>query len=156
MKTCVISFSSRADGNCAAIADCVQETLGAEGLTRFDFSGLSVHGCGACHCECFRQREACPYFADDAFRLNEAAALADRAVFIVLADRYLAVPKKFIVVSNTGRENFLAAFRDHVLPGTEPDVCFLRAAAYHRISLDGDLMTCEPARAAVRDFLRDW
>ena len=22
--------------------------------------------------------------------------------------------------------------------------------------LDGDLMTCEPARAAVRDFLRDW
>ena len=38
MKTCVISFSSRADGNCAAIADCVQETLGAEGLTRFDFS----------------------------------------------------------------------------------------------------------------------
>lgn len=147
MKTCVISFSSRADGNCAAIADCVQETLGAEGLTRFDFSGLSVHGCGACHCECFRQREACPYFADDAFRLNEAAALADR---------YLAVPKKFIVVSNTGRENFLAAFRDHVLPGTEPDVCFLRAAAYHRISLDGDLMTCEPARAAVREFLRDW
>ena len=147
MKTCVISFSSRADGNCAAIADCVQETLGAEGLTRFDFSGLSVHGCGACHCECFRQREACPYFADDAFRLNEAAALADR---------YLAVPKKFIVVSNTGRENFLAAFRDHVLPKTEPDVCFLRAAAYHRISLDGDMMTCEPARAAVRDFLRDW
>ena len=183
MKTCVISFSSRADGNCAAIADCVQETLGAEGLTRFDFSGLSVHGCGACHCECFRQREACPYFADDAFRLNEAAALADRAVFIVpnycdfpcsnfflfnersqccfnghaeLADRYLAVPKKFIVVSNTGRENFLAAFRDHVLPKTEPDVCFLRAAAYHRISLDGDLMNCEPARAAVREFLRDW
>ena len=47
MKTCVISFSSRADGNCAAIAGCVQETLGAEGLTRFDFSGLSVHGCGA-------------------------------------------------------------------------------------------------------------
>ena len=80
MKTCVISFSSRADGNCAAIADCVQETLGAEGLTRFDFSGLSVHGCGACHCECFRQREACPYFADDAFRLNEAAALADRGL----------------------------------------------------------------------------
>ena len=144
---------------------------------------FSVHGCGACHCECFRQREACPYFADDAFRLNEAAALADRAVFIVpnycdfpcsnfflfnersqccfnghaeLADRYLAVPKKFIVVSNTGRENFLAAFRDHVLPKTEPDVCFLRAAAYHRISLDGDLMTCEPARAAVREFLRDW
>ena len=38
MKTCMISFSSRADGNCAAIADCVQETLGAEGLTRFDFS----------------------------------------------------------------------------------------------------------------------
>lgn len=37
MKMCVISFSSRADGNCAAIADCVQETLGAEGLTRFDF-----------------------------------------------------------------------------------------------------------------------
>ena len=183
MKTCVISFSSRADGNCAAIAGCVQETLGAEGLTRFDFSGLSVHGCGACHCECFRQREACPYFADDAFRLNEAAALADRAVFIVpnycdfpcsnfflfnersqccfnghaeLADRYLAVPKKFIVVSNTGRENFSGG-----VPGPCADRngagCLLPArGGYHRISLDGDLMTCEPARAAVRDFLRDW
>ena len=144
MKTCVISFSSRADGNCAAIADCVQETLGAEGLTRFDFSGLSVHGCGACDFPCsnfflFNERSQCCF--------NGHAELADR---------YLAVPKKFIVVSNTGRENFLAAFRDHVLPKTEPDVCFLRAAAYHRISLDGDLMTCEPARAAVRDFLRDW
>ena len=130
MKTCVISFSSRADGNCAAIADCVQETLGAEGLTRFDFSGLSVHGCGACHCECFRQREACPYFVDDAFRLNEAAALADRAVFIVpnycdfpcsnfflfnersqccfnghaeLADRYLAVPNSSLSAIRAGR-----------------------------------------------------
>lgn len=178
MKTCVISFSSRADGNCAAIADCVQETLGAGGLTRFDFSGLSVHGCGACHCECFRQREACPYFADDAFRLNEAAALADRTVFIVpnycdfpcsnfflfnersqccfnghaeLADRYLAVPKKFIVVSNTGRENFLAAFRDHVLPGTEPDVCFLRGglSSHQPRRRPDDLRACPCSRPGL-------
>lgn len=183
MKTCVISFSSRADGNCAAIADCVQETLGAEGLTRFDFSGLSVHGCGACHCECFRQREACPYFADDAFRLNEAAALADRAVFIV--PNYCDFPCSNFSCSTSGasaastgmpswrtailpcrRNSSLSAIRAGRIfwrrsgtmccPERSPDVCFLRAAAYHRISLDGDLMTCEPARAAVRDFLRDW
>lgn len=170
MKTCVISFSSRADGNCAAIADCVQETLGAEGLTRFDFSGLSVHGCGACHCECFRQREACPYFADDAFLLNEAAGTggprrvhrAELLRFSVL--QFFPVQRAEPVLlqracraggplscraeeihrcQQYGPGEFSGrAFRDHVLPGTEPDVCFLRAAAYHRISLDGDLMTC--------------
>ena len=60
------------------------------------------------------------------------------------------------VIMEALQDVYKRQFRDHVLPGTEPDVCFLRAAAYHRISLDGDLMTCEPARAAVRDFLRDW
>ena len=86
MKTCMISFSSRADGNCAAIADCVQETLGAEGLTRFDFSGLSVHGCGACHCECFRQREACPYSSTNhALRQHRSAGRSHAFLSILYA-----------------------------------------------------------------------
>ena len=53
-------------------------------------------------------------------------------------ERYLSVPKKFVVVSNTGRENFTTAFCDHITPGEKPDILFLSAAQYHKISLSGD------------------
>ena len=65
---------------------------------------------------------------------------------------YLAVPKRFIVVSNTGEEHIRAAFREHVQGA--PDVLFLAAEAYGRVSIDGDLLRADAAREAVRAFVQ--
>ena len=62
-----------------------------------------------------------------------------------LLERYLNVPKKFIVVSNTGRENFVQAFRYHVAENIGPDILFLSAKTYGKNSTDGDLLDAPDA-----------
>lgn len=178
MKICVISFSGRTGGNCGSIAQALRRQWGDE-VTVYDFSALSVTPCGHCGCECFQSRERCPYFGDSEFAICDAVTNSELACFIVpnycdypcanffafnersqcyfqnhpeLLEQYLAVRKKFIVVSNTGRDNFTAAFRYHVLEETEPDVLFLSPRQFHKVSIHGDLMDSREAREAVGRF----
>lgn len=62
----------------------------------------------------------------------------------------MEVPKKFIVVSNTGQDNFREAFRQHT--SEEPAILFLHARNYDKVSLAGDLMAAREARQAVEAF----
>ena len=68
------------------------------------------------------------------------------------AERYLAAEKHFIVVSNTNRAHFEEIFSEHVPSANSPHILFLSAAAYHRVSLRGDLVEVEEVRAALRAF----
>ncbi len=179
MTDCVISFSGRAGGNCSSIAQVLLKALsGQETAQYFDFSALSVTPCGQCGCECFQARERCPYFDDPIFTMYDAIVHSRTAWFIVpnycdypcanffiwnersqcyfqghpeLLERYEAVPKKFIVISNTGRGNFTAVFRYHT-GDAPPDVLFLSAKQFGRISIHGDLMDSHQARDAVLRF----
>ena len=179
MTSCIVSFSGRQDGNCSAIAQVLVEALSGRGETRcYDLSALHITPCGQCGYECFQARERCPYFDDTEFELCDAVAGSDRSIFIVpnycdypcanffifnersqcyfqhhpeLLERYEGVPKRFIVVSNTGRENFTAAFRYHT-GDAPPDVLFLSARSFGKASIDGDLMDLPEAREAVLRF----
>ena len=51
MDTCIISFSSRADGNCSRIGKLILSLSGEASF--FDFSEFEIHPCGKCGCECF-------------------------------------------------------------------------------------------------------
>lgn len=180
MTSCIVSFSGRKDGNCSAIAQVLVEALSGRGETRcYDLSALHITPCGQCGYECFQARERCPYFDDPEFELCDAVAGSDRSIFIVpnycdypcanffifnersqcyfqhhpeLLERYEGVPKRFIVVSNTGRENFTAAFRYHT-GDAPPDVLFLSARSFGKASIDGDLMDLPEAREAVLRFV---
>lgn len=181
MSGCVLSFSGRRGGNCGGIAAEIRRRLGGKAVF-FDFSALTVTPCGKCGCECFRAREDCPYFDDPVFAMYEAVANCDTAYFVVpnycdypcsnffifnersqcyfqhrqdLLEQYLAVRKKFIVVSNTGRDNFTAAFRYQVAEGVEPDILFLSAKLFQKASICGDLMDSARAREAVAQFIED-
>ena len=179
MTSCVISFSGRRDGNCAAIAQVLAGALsGWGGVRSFDCSTLSLTPCGGCGYECFQARERCPYSSDPVFAMYDAIVHSQAAWFIVpnycdypcanffvwnersqcyfqghpeLLEQYEAVPKKFIVVSNTGRDNFTAAFRYHT-GDAPPDVLFLSAKQFGRSSIQGDLMGSPEARDAVLRF----
>lgn len=64
----------------------------------------------------------------------------------------MAVKKKFIVVSNTDRDNFTAAFEYHIEENAQPDILFLEAKRFNKISICGNLMESEEAREAARQF----
>lgn len=172
----ILSFSSRNGGNCGKIADYLGNFLPDSQV--FTFAQFRIQPCGGCDYECFQNREACPYFQDMEYRLLESIAKSAAAIFVVpnycdypnanffafnersqcyfqgrpdLLEQYLAVPKKFIVVSNTGKANFREAFTQHT--DREPQILFLSAKQYGKISTQGDLMPSDPVEATLRAFL---
>ena len=180
-KTCIISFSARPGGNCQSIAEELQKrSKSDEKVKAYDFSDIAITPCGRCGYECFRERESCPYFSDPEFSICDSIANSDCTYFIVpnycdypcanffifnersqcyfqrhpeQLERYLSAKKKFIVVSNTGRDNFTAAFRYHVQEGAEPDILFLSAREFGRVSIRGDLMSSPEAQKTLLRFL---
>lgn len=180
MKTCVISFSGRKEGNCSAIARILTEALsGRNTVVYFDFSAFRLTPCGQCGYECFQERTRCPYFGDPVFSIYDAIVRSDLSYFIVpnycdypcanffifnersqcffqhhpeLLERYERAAKKFIVVSNTGRDNFTTAFQYHT-GDAPPEALFLSARGFGRVSIAGDLMDAPEAREEVLRFI---
>ena len=57
---------------------------------------------------------------------------------------YEAIPKRFITITNTNQDNFKRTFSYHV-NGT-PDILYLSARHYGKISLNGDLLSSSQAK----------
>ncbi|HOG01744.1 MAG: hypothetical protein BWY35_02153 [Firmicutes bacterium ADurb.Bin248] len=180
MKTCVIDFSARANGNCASIAEFILSQSGGSDAEVFHFSSIDINPCGKCNYECFKTREDCPYIEDDLCRIYESVMASGIAYFIVpnycdypcsnyfafnergqcffqnreqILEKYLNKKKKFIVVSNTAKENFRTAFHYQVRENESPDILFISARHFKRNSIDGDLMTSGGAKSLLHDFM---
>lgn len=180
MKTTLISFSPRKNGSCSDIMNVLCRLLENDGeIKAFDFSELTVTPCGGCKYECFDKAVSCPYISDSVYTVYESVTESDSAYFIVpnycdypcsvffafnersqcffqkkreKLEKYLSVPKKFIVVSNTGRDNFISAFRYQIAEDKEPDILFLSAKSFGKVSIRGDLMESEQAAEEVKKF----
>ena len=175
-KQIVVSFSSRKNGNCANIARYIDQLEDISAI--YSFSDFEIRPCGGCEYECFQDRLNCPYIGDAEYAVLEDICDAFCAYLIVpsycdfpcanffifnerslcyfqgrpdLLDRYLNVPKKFIVVGNGSEDNFRAAFMQHVVG--EPNILVMRSKVYHKDSLAGDLITSEAACEDVRRFV---
>lgn len=176
MHVCIISFSSRADGNCAQIARYIKSHYDSAVL--YLFSDFSISPCGTCDYECFKNNADCPNINDMENKLLEAVSQCDLAYYVVpnycdypcanyfifnersqcffqqREDRlavYEKVPKKFIAISNTDQDNFIKAF-SYQVEGT-PDTLFLRAKDYGKKSINGDLLSCEKVKTIVSEFI---
>lgn len=180
MKVTIINFSGRANGNCSNISNILARKYESESVESFDFCSESVSPCGKCDYECFKEEKPCTI--DAVNRIFESIVGADLAFFVMpnycdyppanyfafnerscgyflkdekLLSKYLAVKKKFIVVSNTELENFAKAFSYQVADGEKPDMLFLSAKKFNSISIDGDMMTNAFAQKLVEDFAID-
>ena len=174
LKTTIISFSSRADGNCGQIGRFIQSRVADSVL--FSFADFEIHACGRCSYECFANREACPNVNDMEITLLEAVVNSDITYFILpnycdypcanffifnersqcffqgkpdVLDAYLKVPKRAIVISNTDEDNFRKALSYQ--SEAEPDILFLSAKKYGKKSIAGDLLSSE---AVVSELTR--
>lgn len=174
MNVCIVSFSPRKSGNCAAIAELLRSMH--DGARVFDFSEFRIVGCGDCGYVCF-DGGGCPFSDDKESEILDAVIESDLTYFIVpnycdfpcaaffafnerscgyfrkneaKLSAYLSAPKKFIVVSNTNRSNFETAFSYHC--DGEPDILFLSAKKFGKVSLAGDILDGSEAADEVRRF----
>ena len=82
MKTVIVTFSSRTNGNCSQIGNLIASMTKDPVL--FDFSGFDIHPCGRCASECFSARENCPFFEDKEYEILEAIVHSEMAYFVLL------------------------------------------------------------------------
>lgn len=182
MKIVIVNFSGREVGNCQAISQVVGDVHLSDKVYIYHFSSLTVHPCGKCNYECFGREESCPYQDDAVYEIYKKVTVCDLAYFILpnycdypnanyflfnersqcffqhrpeLLERYLAVSKKFIVVSNTETDHFIQAFRYQISENEQPNVLFLAAKKYQKKSIVGDIMDSEKAKKDVKEFCRN-
>lgn len=62
--------------------------------------------------------------------------------------------KLFLVISNTGKENFEKAFSYHVPAEEKQNMLILSARKYGKSSIDGNLMEAREARDVVKEFVK--
>ena len=174
MSLSVISFSSRKDGNCAKIGKLIKSELTEVNL--FDFSEFNLNACGSCSYQCFNGGKNCPFITDRECELLDAIITSTVTYFVIpnycdfpcsnffifnerslcyfnnnekLLNKYLVTPKKFIVVSNNETDNFKTAFSYHCIG--EPEILFLSAKKYGKVSIDGNITT---SKQAIDDLLK--
>ena len=176
MTVCIVSFSSRKNGNCSQIGEFLKTQFSNAVL--FNFANFSIHPCGDCSCECFKSGENCPFFDDKECEILDAITNSSATYFVLpnycdyppsnffvfnerslcyfqnkedLLNRYLSVPKKFILVSNSNLENFKTAFTYHT--NEEPEILSLSTKKYGKVSVDGNLLTSEEAVDDLKKFI---
>ena len=173
----IIHFSSRETGNCAAVSAYIACHHADEKVVRFVVDSGVVFACGNCDYECLRKEKSCPNLSKSYMEIMDAICNADLAYFVVpnycgypcanyfafnersagyfnkddeLLRKYLAVPKRFIVVSNS-EENFENALQQQV--DGKPEILYMKTAKYRKLSIAGDMMESVEAKVDLKVFL---
>ena len=176
----LIQFSSRKVGNCAAISAQIADYYAKETVKHFIVDERTIQPCSNCDYECLMPGKICPNLSNPQQQLMDAICEADLAYFIVpnycgypcanyfafnertvgyfnldrsLMQKYMNVPKRFVVVSNTESSNFETALNQQV-NGT-PDILYMKTGKYHKRSIAGDMMDADEAKVDLKAFLED-
>lgn len=174
----IVSFSSRKSGNCEQICDYSAKNMGKTAKT-YHFSDFTIEPCGKCRYECFREGLPCPKREDMVETILRDICISQAAVFVLPNynqfpnanffafqercqsffrnqaqwDRYLAVPKRFIVLSNTGKVNFVRALSQHTI--RKPEILFLSARRYGKSCITESILESSQAKADILEFLQE-
>lgn len=81
MSICIVSFSSRQNGNCSQIGEFLKANL--SDATLFNFSDFSIHACGNCSYDCFEGGENCPFYGDKEREMLDAITNSSTTYFVV-------------------------------------------------------------------------
>lgn len=174
----IVSFSSKIGGNCDQISTYIRTICGISAKI-YRFTDFIIHPCGGCGYECFANSRRCPYIDDAEYRILEEICNSSITYFVLpnycnfpcahfftfnersqcffqhhaeRLEQYLNVPKRFVVVSNTGTENFIEALEQHT--NKEPKILFLSAKHYGKVSIEGTILQSDAAKADLRRFIQ--
>lgn len=176
MSVCIISFSSRKNGNCSKISEFVSSMY--SDAIRYDFCDFKINACGDCDYQCFESADKCPHAHDKEREILDTITNSEMTYFIVpnycdypcsnyfvfnerslcyfqnnesLLKKYLCAPKKFIVVSNSNKDNFGLAFCYQSID--VPEILFLSSNEYGKKSIDADLLSSDTAVEDLKKFI---
>lgn len=177
LKITILNFSGRNNGNCVAIKRYLINKCEHLNVYSYDVNN-HFSPCGNCDYECLRPGVSCPNLSDNQREVMDVVCSSDLVYFIIpnycgfpcanyyafnersvgyfnldrsAMQRYMAVKKKFIVVSNTESEQFTQAMRQQT--DDEPDILYLKTQKYGKRSIAGDLLDSEAARADLNAYL---
>lgn len=178
----IVNFSARTAGNCAAIARELRNLHPDEETIILPVGQIHLSPCCACQYECFAQPDACPHVADDLIGLYRQILHSRLTYFILpnyagappaayfafnersqcvfqgnepLLNEYLAVPKRFIFVSNQTSAVFDELPMYHTAEGSSIRQLYLAPRRYSPSSIDATMMDAPAARQALADFVRE-
>ena len=174
----ILQFSSRNNGNCTGIASYIGKHYVNENVFIFVVDNKTVEACNNCNYECLTPEKRCPTINEKQTALMDAICNADIAYFIIpnycgypcanyfvfnersvgyfnmdraLQQKYMRVPKRFVIVSNTESINFVNAVKHQV--ADMPEILYLKTSKYGKRSIAGDLMESDDAKADIYKFL---
>ena len=178
-KITIIRFSPRNNGNCDRIADFIANTYNRTNVQMFWINAENCIPCSGCNYECLSPMSTgCPIKSEYLTEVMDQALSSDLLYFIVpnfcgypnanyfafnerlvgyfglnrsARGQYMAIEKRFIIVSNTESDNFRNAVQQQVIG--EPKMLYLKSGKYHKRSTDGDILESEEARQDLRAFL---
>lgn len=175
----LIRFSSREFGNCATVAGEISKFYSRHTIRNFLVNGESVQPCNSCDYECLHPQKVCPNVSDGQKEIMDAICNADLAYFIVpnycgypcanyfafnektvgyfnlnreLMKKYMNVPKRFVIISNTEGQNFTNAMQQQA--AGELDIMYLKSSKYGKKSTAGDILDSDAAKADLEAFLK--
>lgn len=181
MNISIVYFSNRENGNCKAVASYIARYHSEESRTNahiHSIDGSIFEPCGNCDYECLKPGLVCPKLEEHQKQLMDTLCRSDQIYFVApnycgypcgnyfafnersvgyfgtdrsKKTKYLSIPKKFILISNSQNECFLSAMRQHTTG--EPDMLYLMTGKYQKRSIAGDLMTSQNAQADLKAFL---
>jgi len=173
----ILSFSGRKGGNCEQIADFIAQNSTIP-VKIYRMREQTIHMCGNCAYECFAPGKECPHMADDERALLEQICNSDEVYFLVpnycggppamlyafnersvsyfaghpgRLERYMNVPKKFIVVSSNQPETFRNAFLQH--DRSAQKILWLSASAHGLQSMGTELLEVEEVQKQILQFM---
>ena len=175
----IINFSASRDANCIKIANFIENMMPKKEVKIFNFHEINLLPCGYCEYECVKKGDHCRA-NDKLIEIYETISKSEEAIFILpnyrdypcanffifnergtgyyscdieKREKYKAVKKKFIVLSNSTGENFKKAFSYHVK--SEPDILFLGAKKVGISALDKNMADKEGIRKLIKNFIKE-
>lgn len=176
-KVVILNFSPRTEGNCAKVCTFLQDYYNRTNVYTYTIKD-SFRSCADCNYECLKSGPECPALTEDGKLVMDHICSSDLVYYVIpnfcgypcsqyfafnersvgyfhlnanKMDRYMAVRKRFILISNSESEIFRDAMRQQT--NEEPEILYLKAGKYGMESIRGDLMESVEARAELLDFL---
>ena len=174
----LIQFSSREQGNCSSISSLIARHYAEDAVKAFSIDSTVVQACSNCDYECLQPTKVCPNLTVKHKNIMDAICNADLVYYIIpnycgypcanyfvfnersvgyfnmdraLMQKYMAVPKRFIIVSNSEGPNFENALKQQVVGN--PEILYLKTSKYQKRSTAGEMMESQEAKDDLKAFL---
>ncbi|XVG95360.1 hypothetical protein ACGCUQ_01795 [Eubacteriales bacterium KG127] len=174
----IINFSSKSsNGNGQNIIKHIRKNRISEAI---NFSDINFYPCGHCNYECFSDR-TCFYINDDAKFIYDAILTETHLIFIIPVynvypcsnyfafrermqfyfsdetwNKYEKLPKKFIIIGNTGIKNTVQVLENDYKLNYDKDILILSTCKYKKKASCGDLLDNADVKDKIDEFIKNF